>query len=96
MFCIYKINKLFDIIPRPKHYKDVINIPFLTFRLKFNYLTIPFHNDAKKHLLGLSLKRTPLLLYLFDNKDCCQKYKRIILLQLTISHIQPVQLDYQF
>ena len=77
MFCIYKINKLFGIIPRLKHYKDVINIPFLTFRHKFNYLTIPFHNDAKKHLLRLSLKRTPWLLYLFDNKTVVKNIKQL-------------------
>ena len=60
MFCIYKINKLFGIIPRLKHYKDVINIPFLTFRHKFNYLTIPFHNDAKKTFAAVESKEDPM------------------------------------
>ena len=35
-FCIHIINKLFDMIPRLKHYKDVINVHFVEFRLKLN------------------------------------------------------------
>ena len=43
MFCIHIINKLFDMIPRPKHYKDVINVPFVVFRFNFNRTAIqPF------------------------------------------------------
>ena len=40
MFCIQIINKLFDIIPKLKHYKDDINIPFVEFKLKINRTTI--------------------------------------------------------
>ena len=80
VFCIHTTNKLFDMIPRLKHDKDVINIPFVEFRLKLKKGTIPFHSDTKKHLLGLGLKgysMTPWLLHLFDDKECCQNEKRL-------------------
>ena len=34
----------------PRHYKDIINVPFVKFRATIqqgNYLTIPFHSDTK-------------------------------------------------
>ena len=46
VFCLLIINKLFDMIPRPKYYKDVIKIPS-------EDLAITFYNDTKKHLLRL-------------------------------------------
>ena len=40
MLDIQIINKRFGMIPRLKHYKDVINVPFVEFRLKLNRRTI--------------------------------------------------------
>ena len=43
MFCIYKINKSFDVLYSRKNYKD-INMPLVDCWLKFNWVKI-FHND---------------------------------------------------
>ena len=44
MFCIYKINKSFDVLYSRKNYKDIINMPLVDCWLKFNWVKI-FHND---------------------------------------------------
>ena len=68
MLCIHKINKLFDMIPRMKHYKDTINVLLVDFRFKRNWATIlPFLFKMK---YKYTLVRVALL-HLFGNKDCC-------------------------
>ena len=52
MLCIYKINKLFDMIPRLKYYKDIINVTFVDFSFKFYWATngqLTFHSDMEMH-----------------------------------------------